>query len=96
MLSVLERFVALATVLVLAAALPLALVAVRGFADAPFRRLLRPIPVVFAAYIALNVPLILSVETSVLYDAVVSSVAVGAALLAALEAAALLGGWRAL
>lgn len=91
---VLERLLILATVLVLAAGLPLSVVAIRGFEGAPFRRVVRPVPVVFGAFIALNVPTLADVSVPIVYDAVVSSVAIGASLVVAVECSLLLGGWR--
>lgn len=46
----------LANVVVLTVGLVLATVAARGFSDAPFGRLLRPLPAMFAAFVAVNAP----------------------------------------
>lgn len=80
---ILERILAFATVLVLAATLPLSLVAVRGFRGAPFGRVLRPLPVVFVAYIGLNAVWVLDVSVPPAYQIATSSVAATAALVSA-------------
>ena len=46
----------LANVVVLTVGLVLAIVAARGFSDAPFGRMLRPLPVMFAAFLLVNTP----------------------------------------
>lgn len=89
-----ERVLLLVTTLALAMALPLSVIAARGFSDAPFGRLLRPLPIVFGGYIALNVPTVLEVPMPPVYDVTVSSVAILAALYAAIQGFLLLGGYR--
>ncbi len=90
------RIFSLATVLVLAAALPLAVIAIRGYWQAPFSRLLRPLPVIVSALVALHVPTILAVDPPVVYSTVVSSLAVAASFAMAVEALLLLTGRRSL
>lgn len=90
----LSRLLLLLTTLTLAAGFPLAIIAARGFDDAPFGRVLRPLPIVFGGYIALNVPNVLGMGTVGVYDLIVSTVAVGAAVVAAIEGFLLLGGYR--
>lgn len=90
--SVLE----LLTLLVLTATLPVTYIAIRGFQDAPFGRVLRPLPVVYVGYIFFIAPSFFDFSIPLLYYAVVSTVAVGAILVAALEASLLLTGRRAI
>ncbi|RXK49035.1 hypothetical protein [Halorientalis pallida] len=88
------RILSLATVFVLAATLPLAAIAVRGYWRAPFSRLLRPLPVILGALVALHVPTVLAVDPPVAYSTVVSSLAVAASFAMAFEALLLLTGRR--
>lgn len=83
------------TLLVLAATLPLSIIAVSGFRDAPFGRVLRPLPVVFFGYILYITPQFVPVDLPLLFYAIVSTVAVFCSLVAASEAALLLTGRRA-
>lgn len=83
------------TLLVLAATLPLSAIAVLGFRDAPFGRVLRPLPVVFLGYILYITPQFVAVDLPLLFYAAVSTVAVIATLVAATEATLLLTGRRA-
>lgn len=85
----------LLTMLVLTATLPLAFLALRGFRNAPFGRVLRPLPVVFLGYIAYILPQFLDVALPMSFYATVSSIGVLATLVAAIEAALLLTGRRA-
>lgn len=78
------------TLLVLAATLPISVVAVREFEGAPFGRVLRPIPVVVLAFIVYNSPTYVDYDVPLTFYAVVSTVAVLGCLVAALEAALLL------
>ncbi|USZ68369.1 hypothetical protein NGM10_01190 [Halorussus salilacus] len=87
---VVERILSLATVLVLAATLPLSLVAIRGFRGAPFGAVLRPLPVVLVAYIALNSAWALDVSVPPAYQIVTSTVATGAVLVSAAHVLVLL------
>ncbi len=87
---IVERVLALATLLVLAGTFPLAVVAARGFRGAPFGSVLRPIPVVLLAYAALNVDTALGVSVPPVYDLVVSAVATVAALVSAAHVLVLL------
>lgn len=50
------ELLSLANVVVLTVGLVLAVVAARGFSDAPFGRMLRPLPVLFAAFVLVNTP----------------------------------------
>lgn len=86
----LEQMLSLATVLVLSATFPLSVVAVRGFRGAPFASVLRPIPVVLLAYIALNAPWVLDVEPSPEYYIVTSTVATAGTLVSAAHVLVLL------
>jgi hydrogenase-4 membrane subunit HyfE len=88
------RILSMATVFVLAATLPLAVIAVRGYWQAPFRRLLGPLPVIIGALVALHVPAVLAVDPPVVYATVVSSLAVAASFAMAFEALFLLTGRR--
>lgn len=90
----LEQVLSLATVVVLAAAFPLSLVAARGFRGAPFGSVLRPIPVVVAAYIALNAAWALDVSVPPAYPLVTSTVATVGVLVAAAHLLVLLTGRR--
>lgn len=87
---VLERILSLATVLVLASTLPLSLVAVRGFRGAPFGAVLRPIPVVVVAYIAMNAAWVMDASVSPTYRIVTSTVATLGVLVSAAHALVLL------
>lgn len=87
---VLDRILSLATVLVLAGTLPLALVAVRGYRGAPFGAVLRPLPVVLAAYIGLNSAWVLDVSVPPAYQIATSTVATAALLVSAAHVLVLL------
>lgn len=87
---VVERILALGTVLVLAATLPLSLVAIRGFRGAPFGSVLRPLPVVLVAYVALNSAWVLDVSVPPAYQVVTSTVATAALLVSAAHVLVLL------
>lgn len=86
----------LLTVLVLAATVPVAVLAFREFRDAPFGHVLRPLPVVFLGYILFIAPQYLEVGLPMTFYAFVSTVAVLGSLLAAFEATMLLTERRAL
>lgn len=86
----LERLLELATILVLAGTLPLAVIAVRGFRGAPFGSVLRPIPVVLVAYIAMNVPEVVDVGLPEIYYLVSSTIGVVGVLVSAAQAIVLL------
>lgn len=81
--------------LVLAATLPVTFIAIRGFEDAPFVRVLRPMPVVFIGYIVYIGPQYLDLGLPLMFYAVVSTIGVLASLAAAAEATLLLTGRRA-
>jgi len=85
----------LLTLLVLAASIPVAVIAYRGFSDAPFGRVLRPLPVVFLGYVAYIGPQYADVSLPATFYAVVSTIGVLATLAAAVEASLLLTGRRA-
>lgn len=85
----------LLTLLVLAAAVPVAVIAYRGFNDAPFGRVLRPLPVVFLGYVAYIGPQYAEIALPMVFYAVVSTIGVLATLVAAVEASLLLTGRRA-
>lgn len=87
---VIERTVELATTLVLAATLPITAIAIRGFRGAPFGSVLRPLPVVIVAYIAMNAPNVVGVSMPSVYYLVTSTVGVVGALVAAAHAIVLL------
>lgn len=86
----LERMLSLATTLVLAGTFPLSLVAVRGFRDAPFGSVLRPIPVVLLAFIALNAAWVSEASVPPAYHVLTSSLAIVAALVSAAHVVVLL------
>ncbi|WP_135828515.1 hypothetical protein [Halorussus halobius] len=85
-----ERALALATTVVLAGTFPLALIAARGFRDAPFGSVLRPLPVVILAFVALNAPGALSVDSPDAVRLATSLVATVSALVSAAHAVVLL------
>lgn len=89
-----ERVLALATTIILAGTFPLAVVASRGFRDAPFGSVLRPLPVVILAFAVMNAPESLDASLPDAYYAVVSLVAVGGTLVSAAHALVLLTEWR--
>lgn len=86
----LERMLELATMLVLAGTLPIAVIAARGFRGAPFGSVLRPIPAVLVAYIAMNVSGVVDVELPEFYYLVSSTIGVAGVLVAAAQAVVLL------
>ncbi|NEU57045.1 hypothetical protein [Halorussus sp. MSC15.2] len=86
----LERILALTTTLVLAGTFPVAVIAARGFRGAPFGSVLRPLPVVILAYIALNANVAVGVAVPPGYELVASAVATVAALVAAAHVLVLL------
>jgi hypothetical protein len=86
------RLLGVATTLVLAAAVPLSVIAVRGYWRAPFNQLLRPLPVVLLAVIGTQLPGVLAVDAPIVYTAVISSLAVAGAFAMAVQAMLLLTG----
>lgn len=86
----LEGIFELATMLVLAGTLPIAVIAARGFRGAPFGSVLRPIPVVLAAYIAMNVSGVLDVNLPGWYYLISSTIGVVGVLISATHAVVLL------
>lgn len=87
---VIEHALELTTLLVLAATLPLAVIAVRGFCNAPFAAVLRPLPVVILAYLGMNAPGVMGVGAPPTYYLLTSTVGVAGALIAAANALILL------
>lgn len=85
-----ERILELATMLVLAGALPISVIAARGFRSAPFGSVLRPIPVVLVAYVAMNVPGVVDVDFPESYYLISSTIGVVGVLVAAAQAVVLL------
>jgi hypothetical protein len=85
-----ERLLALATTLVLAATFPVAVIAVQGFRDAPFGSVLRPLPFVFLAFIGLQAPTVVGVSAPAGLSLLMSIVGVGGALVSAAHALVLL------
>lgn len=85
-----ERVLTLATTVVLAGAFPLAVVASRGFRDAPFGSVLRPIPVVILAFVAMNAPGAVGATVPQAYYVTMSLVATTGALVAAAHGLVLL------
>ncbi|NHN49062.1 hypothetical protein G9464_15885 [Halostella sp. JP-L12] len=80
----------LATFAVLAIALPLSVIAALGFRDAPFGAMLKPLPVLIVANLAVIVPSILRVEIGAVAYLALSSLTVAAALIAAVNGILLL------
>lgn len=76
----------LATLAVLAAALPLSLIAAVGFRNAPFGGVLKPLPVTFAAYVLMNAAQVLELAVPPGGYLVLSVTAIVAAFVAALNA----------
>ena len=76
--------------LVLAGTLPIAVIAARGFRGAPFGSVLRPIPVVLVAYIAMNASGVVGVDLPESYYLISSTVGVVGVLIAAAQAVVLL------
>lgn len=86
----LDRILSLATTLVLAGTVPVAAIAARGFRGVPFGAVLRPLPVVLLAYVALNANVAVGVEVPPVYDLVASTVATVGALVSAAHVLVLL------
>lgn len=89
-----ERAFVLGAALTLAAGLPLSLVAARGFREAPFGAVLRPVPVAFAGSLAFALPSVLGVGPPTAYATATATIAVLAAFLAAVHAVVLTTGLR--
>jgi len=85
-----ERVLTLATTVVLAGAFPLAAIASRGFRDAPFGSVLRPLPVVILAFVAMNAPGTVGADVPDAYYLATSLVATVGALVSAAHALVLL------
>lgn len=92
----LAEALSLATLVVLSAAMPLALVAVVGFRGTPFGSVLKPLPVTFGAYVLMNAAQVLGVGLSPSGLLLLSGVAVLAAFASALNATLVLTERRAL
>jgi len=86
----LNEALVLLEIVLLSAALPLAVVAAYGFRDSPFGRVTSPIPVVLVCYIAADGSRLLYGHVPPVTYAVLTSVAVAAAVYAALNATLLL------
>jgi hypothetical protein len=89
-----ERALTVGTTLALLGSFAFSLVAVRGYWNAPFGDVLRPLPVAFGGFLAAAVPGALGVAVPLRYRAVVASAAVLAAFVAATQGVVLLTGWR--
>jgi len=90
----LERALTVSTAVALVGAFAFSLVAVRGYWDAPFGDVLRPLPVAFGGFLAAALPGAVGLPVPVSYRIVVASGAVLAAFVAAAQAVVLLAGWR--
>jgi hypothetical protein len=90
-----ERALTATVAAALAGSFVFSLVAVRGFWDAPFGRVLRPLPIAFAGFLAAVVPELLGVVPPTSYLVVTATGAVLAAFIAAAQGFVLLTGWRA-
>jgi hypothetical protein len=86
----LEQLLTLATTLVLAGAIPIAVIAARGFRGAPFGAVLRPLPVVLVGYVALNASAVVEMPAPIPFALVMSSVATVGALVSAAHVLVLL------
>lgn len=80
----------LTTMLVLAGTVPVAVIAAQGFREAPFGSVLRPIPVVLLAYVAMNASGVMNVTFPVTFYLISSTIGVAGVLVAAAHAATLL------
>lgn len=90
----LERALTVSTTFALVGSFVFSLVAVRGYWDAPFGDVLRPLPIAFGGFLAAALPEALGLSVPVSYRVVVASAAVLAAFVAAAQAVVLLTGWR--
>ena len=91
---VIERTLELATMLVLTGTFPLAVIAARGFQGAPFGSVLRPLPIVIAAFVGMNAPGVMGVSATPAFYVAASTVGVVGALVSATHALVLLTGRR--
>lgn len=89
-----ERALSIGTTLALVGSFAFSLVALRGYWDAPFGDVLRPLPVAFGGFVAAVIPGALSVGVPLRYRVVVACAAVLAAFVAAVQGIVLLAGWR--
>ncbi|NHN40422.1 hypothetical protein G9C85_02070 [Halorubellus sp. JP-L1] len=91
---ILVQFLSLLNIVVQVVAIVLSIVAVRGFRGAPINRVLKPLPVVFACMIVVNMPwasfYLFEVPSASAVYAVVFSVGVLAAVISAFQATMLL------
>lgn len=85
-----ERVLSLTIILVLAATLPVAVIAVRGFRGAPFGSVLRPLPFVLLAFIGLQAPTAMGVSAPASLSLTTSVIGVGGALVSAAHGLVLL------
>jgi hypothetical protein len=79
----------------LACSFVFSLVAVRGFWEAPFGRVVRPLPIAFAGFFAAVAPGLLGVVPPTSYLVVTATGGVLASFVAAAQGFVLLTGWRA-
>jgi hypothetical protein len=89
-----DRALSVGTTLALVGSFAFSLVALRGYWDAPFGDVLRPLPVAFGGFLAATIPTALGVDVPLRYRVVVACAAVLAAFVAAVEGVVLLAGWR--
>jgi hypothetical protein len=90
----LERALTATVTFALVGSLVFSLVAVRGFWNAPFGDVLRPLPIAFAGFLAAVAPELLGVAAPTSYLVVTATGAVLASFVAAVQAFVLLTGWR--
>lgn len=76
--------------LLVAVTLPLSLIAARGFWDAPFGRMIKPLPLVFAFYILLDFPNVVGMDLPRWYFYLTGAPAIAFASYAAFQGALLL------
>ncbi|MFB6221151.1 MAG: hypothetical protein ABEH90_06895 [Halolamina sp.] len=90
----LERALTATVVVALTGSFVFSLVAVRGFWDAPFGDVLRPLPIAFAGFLAAVAPELLGVPVPTSFLVVTATGAVLASFVAAVQGVVLLTGWR--
>lgn len=87
---VIDELLVLVTTLLLTTALPLSIIAALGFRDTPFGKVVTPIPFVVGAYIVVTSSQLISHNFPEAFTAAFSTVAVFAAVWAAIQGAMLL------
>lgn len=91
---ILFQSLTLLTIVVQAIALVLSIIAVKGFRGAPINRVLKPLPVVMACMLIVNMPwaslVLFSIPYAQVIYAIVFSIGTLAAVIAAIQAAMLL------